>query len=229
MLSKTAILVFSRLPQQEVSCKNIAENTKYSFDVWKHLYNQTIATATQTKLPIILCGEDVQEGKNFAEKITNSIISAFSSDIENLIIIGTDIPNLSSAHLNFVKSELVHGREIVAGKDMRGGIYLLGLNKSSFNASTFLKFSWQTNRLFHEICEYSSQFNFSILSAVLSDLNTKADAQRCLSFFNTKQALRVLLFTIFRRIQEFGHNRNTLRINQLSILPNILRGPPPGL
>lgn len=229
MPHKTAILIFSRLPQEEALCKSIAQNNKNSLAVWQHLYNQTIATAAKTTLPVILCSEDIQKGKNFAEKITNSIAKAFGNGYDSLIVIGSDTPNLLSSHLNFAKNELLHGREIVAGKDMRGGIYLLGLRKSSFNVSTFLKFSWQTNRLFHEINEYAGQFNFSTLSTVLYDINTKADAQKSLSLFNTKQTLKILLINISALIQKQLPKITTLIPYPIPVQPNILRGPPSGL
>lgn len=229
MLAQTAILFFSRLPHEEVLCKNIARNNKDSFAVWKHLYNKTVAAATKTNLPVIFCSEVAQQGKNFAEKITNSISSAFKNGYENLIVIGSDTPNLSSAHLNFAKNELLNGRQIVTGKDMRGGIYLLALNKSAFNENAFLKFSWQTNILFEEINCYAKGFKFSTLSAVLYDINTKADALKSISLFYTANTLRLLLLNISVLLQP--QLQKIIKFIKYSVLvqPNILRGPPSAL
>ena len=226
MLSQTAILVFSRLPHEEALCKNIAENHKKSIAIWQHLYKQTIDAAKKTNLPLILCSEDAQQGENFSQKIIHSISTAFNDGYDNLIVIGSDSPNLSSAHLNFAKKELLNGRQIVAGKDMRGGIYLLALNKSAFNEDAFLKFSWQTNSLFKEICRYATGFNFSQISAVLFDINTKADALKTISLFYTTNNLRFLLLNISVLLQTQLQKLTTLIKYSVLIQYNILRGPP---
>lgn len=229
MLKRTAILFFSRLPQEELLGKKLTENNKNSFAIWQHLYSQSLAAATKTGFPLILWSEKEQYGKNFAEKITHGISTAFKNGYDNLIVIGSDTPNLSTAHLNFAKNELQSGRQIVAGKDMRGGIYLLALNKSAFSEDIFLKFSWQTNNLFKEICCYGNGFNFSQLSAVLFDINSKADALKSVSLFYIKNAFRYLLLNISCLLQIQEQKKIILKGYPVPVQTNILRGPPSGV
>jgi uncharacterized protein len=226
MLNNTAILIFSRTPEKEISFKTFAESPQNNFALCNNLYLQTIKTAAKTKLPIIFCGEKEQRGDNFAEKITNAICQGFSNGFTNLIIIGGDCPNLTKNEIGVAYKKLLEGNDIVAGKDHRGGIYLLGINKNAFKETAFLQFKWQTNKIFSEIAAYSSGFNFSKLKSVLFDINSKKDAVISLSLFKINISFKKLLsqvFTFFKnlQIQKFIFIKfPTFSFTQ------ILRGPP---
>ena len=226
MQSNTAILIFSRLPQEEILHKKISSDKVADLAVWQHLYERTFNAAERTGLPIIACREQEQHGKNFAEKITNAINSAFSKGYENLIVLGADCAQLSQKHIDLAYTQLRAGKEIVAGRDMRGGIYMLGLKRHAFNSRRFLSFNWQTNKLFKDIAAYAGSFSFAAIASVLKDINTAKDIAKLVHFIEVKAVLKLLINRCFKTAAKkqaaFSENISST----LFAYHCILRGPP---
>ena len=70
-----------------------------------------------------------QVGNTFAEKISNSIKSVFSSDAEKVVIVGTDCIQISSEDIVETLDILSESNNAVIGPTYDGGFYLLGLNE----------------------------------------------------------------------------------------------------
>ncbi|MFN0081600.1 MAG: DUF2064 domain-containing protein [Ferruginibacter sp.] len=226
MLKDTAILIFSRTAGQEVLHKQLADNGQTNASLCQALHNQTINTAAKTNLPILDYSKQQQSGNCFAHNITEAIAMGFSKGYKHLIVIGADCPNLTKNHLTTAYIALQQGNNVVAGQDRRGGIYLLGISKNVFEAASFLQFSWQTNKLFGEIKNYASLYNFLRLNAVLSDINSKNDVVKSMSLFQCNIAWRSLLleFSLFVKVIQF---KNALFIDAFTFTSTqILRGPP---
>jgi uncharacterized protein len=226
MLSKTAILVFCRTPEKEACFKKISPTLNKNIALCKSLYDKTLRTASKTSLPIILCTEEAQTGNNFSEKITNAIRLGFGNGYENLIVIGNDCPNLTKNHLNAAYTELLQGKDIVAGQDFRGGIYLLGLNKKAFNQTSFVQFKWQTRSIFKEVVTYSSPYNFIKLASVLFDVNCKEDALKSLCLYKINVSWKILLIKFFNVLQNPLLRYSTSITSPILVYTQILRGPP---
>ncbi len=226
MLNNTAILFFSRTAEEEVQCKKLSKNHQDNIAICKNLYEQTLKVAVSSNLPVLDCSKQRQNGNNFAENITQAITSGFSKGFEHLIVIGTDCPALTKLHIKNAYTALLAGNEIVAGQDIRGGIYLLGITKTAFECSSFLSFSWQTNRLYTEIKNYSSQYNFAKLGTVLRDLNSKKDISTSLTLYNCSLAWRKLLLQIVNLVQIVELQTTAFATQTKFIATQILRGPP---
>lgn len=226
MLSNTAILIFSRLPQEEILHKRILNDVKANRALLQHLYIKTFEAAKKTGLPIIACSEKEQQGNTFAEKITNAIDDTLCKGYDNLIILGADCPEISKKKIETAYTQLLLGKEIVAGQDRRGGIYLLGLNKKVFKAKNFLAFNWQTNKLYKDIEAFASGFLFTKLKSFLNDINSTKDAASFLNFIEISTRLKLLLNTLLKtafniRILFSEHIQSSL-----FAFHYILRGPP---
>ena len=226
MRSNSAILIFSRLPQEEISHKRISPNTGADLAVWQHFYDRTFKAAKKTGLPIITCSEKEQLGNDFAEKITNAIALAFESGYQKLIVLGADCAQLNHQHIAIANNKLQQGADVVAGRDMRGGIYLLAIDKAAFDSEAFLTFGWQTNKLFTDIVSYSAEFCFTTLSAVLKDINTGKDVSAIVHFISARSALKLLLIKLLETTASKRHVFSENISASIFTRHRILRGPP---
>ncbi|MET7029680.1 TIGR04282 family arsenosugar biosynthesis glycosyltransferase [Sediminicola luteus] len=83
-----------------------------------------------------------QKGKDLGERMLNAFKEGFEAGYENIIIIGSDMYDLSSDDLNTAFEEL-HITDFVVGPAEDGGYYLLGMTK--IKASLFKNKAWGTN------------------------------------------------------------------------------------
>ena len=226
MLNNTAILLFSRLPEEEVLHKRISGKTEVNLALWQHIYAKTLAAAKQTNLPLIGYTEKKQQGINFGERITNAIADVFKQGFENIIVVGGDCASITKKQIFSAHQSLINGKGIVAGQDRRAGVYLFGLNKNCFNPEKFLQFSWQTNKLFNELFEYGSIFSFGKLFDVLNDINTKQDILKCIQLFNFNSCSKKLFNRLISSFILYGNIVSENIQSFLFAFCNILRGPP---
>jgi glycosyltransferase A (GT-A) superfamily protein (DUF2064 family) len=224
--SKTAILIFSRLPQTEARHKKITGNINADTELWVNLNTHVNKIAASTLLPIIKYNEIDQHGNSFAEKFTNAATFVFEEGYDNIIIIGSDCPDLKREHLIYATNKLANGNEIVAGPDKRGGIYLLGINRSAFNKEAFLKFSWQTRFLFLELKNYASTFKHSILTTYLQDVNSTEDALSVSSLFYCNKSWHTLIIALLQKFSFFYRDTFSFIKSYLSAATLALRAPP---
>jgi len=118
--NKTAILIFARSIKEELKHKPfLAQNSLIS-----ELHNTTINTAKQTGLPVLICNETSQTGRNFGERYTNAIEHIFNIGYSNVITIGNDCPELKLEHIINTKKAL-HHQKIGIGGTYDGGFYLI--------------------------------------------------------------------------------------------------------
>ena len=89
----------------------------------------------------------VQQGKDLGERMLNAFNEGFEAGYENIIIIGSDMYDLSSDDLNTAFEEL-HKTDFVIGPAEDGGYYLLGMSK--IKASLFKNKAWGTNTVLKE-------------------------------------------------------------------------------
>ncbi|MEP7251143.1 MAG: DUF2064 domain-containing protein [Ginsengibacter sp.] len=174
-MNKTAILIFCRSAKKESGCKKLHANAKINQGLHLALYNKTIKVAQESGFPYFLVDENLQTGNNFGEKISNAIASVFQKKFENIIVAGSDCPQLSAGILLNAADKL-NDAPMVAGPDVKGGIYLLGISRSVFDPKAFSEIPWQTNKVCKALLQYCTSFsnNFFLIEK-LNDLNTQAD------------------------------------------------------
>ncbi|WP_028891451.1 TIGR04282 family arsenosugar biosynthesis glycosyltransferase [Tenacibaculum sp. 47A_GOM-205m] len=103
----------------------------YSVKIREHdIWNPTIY---QKKL---------QEGNDLGERMHNAFQQAFSDGYEKVIIIGSDLPDLTSEHINKAFKKL-NSNDVVMGPAEDGGYYLLGMKK--LHANIFQHKDWGTS------------------------------------------------------------------------------------
>ncbi|GAA4888233.1 hypothetical protein GCM10023311_10130 [Flaviramulus aquimarinus] len=183
MNNETAILIFANSAEFDAVQKPF-QSSELLFEA---LNTKTLKIVEQTGLPYFLSSEKNQIGATFGERFTNAIQWVYNKGFKNVITIGNDTPHLQSKHILKAVYQLQQN-DIVLGPSKDGGFYLMGLKQSYFNIETFLKFPWQTSRLYRSISRLviSQDINLSYLELLsdidqLSDINIVIDSFRNIS------------------------------------------------
>ncbi|GAA3997573.1 TIGR04282 family arsenosugar biosynthesis glycosyltransferase [Hymenobacter fastidiosus] len=98
---------------------------------------------------------------------------AFAAGATAVVIIGTDCPELGTAHLEAAFQQL-HGHDVVLGPAADGGYYLLGMNK--LYAALFADKSWSTDSVLTATLADAHALGLRVaLLPRLRDVDTAAD------------------------------------------------------
>ena len=130
-------------------------------DFFNLLIDRTKKIAEQSNLDVFWYDEKKQAGATFAERFSNAFQEIFDKGYEKVISIGNDCPYLTSfiiedAHAKILKND------VVLGPSKDGGAYLIGLDRSAFNAENFKALSWQQDALLEDFLAYSFAYEQSV-------------------------------------------------------------------
>lgn len=114
------------------------------------LYNHTVATVKETKLPFLIIDETQQYGNGFAEKFCNAIEYCFGKGFQNIITVGSDCATLRASDLLAADQQLQHNNSTI-GADIHGGFYMLALQRKFYRRNVFLQFNWGSKHLSSEV------------------------------------------------------------------------------
>lgn len=90
-----------------------------------------------------------QEGNNLGERLKNCFIKGFELGYNNLVVIGSDSPDLSEKIIH-ESIEKLNDYETVIGPSEDGGYYLIGFTNQSFSQKVFDNINWSTSGVFEE-------------------------------------------------------------------------------
>lgn len=88
-----------------------------------------------------------QQGKDLGERMANAIQEALAT-YRQVVVIGTDCPELTVEYLNEAFLRLEQGSEAVVGPATDGGYVLLGLQR--FSPSLFTNVNWGSDQVLFE-------------------------------------------------------------------------------
>lgn len=146
----------------------------------KQMTEQTILQVKElqklTKLSVEICftGGNLEKMRNWlgndllyqfqgegdlGQRMERSLVNAFNQTAKQVIIIGTDCPDLNSQILldAFEKLQVFN---LVLGPAIDGGYYLIGLQKPA--AELFTNIHWGTAEVFAKTVEIAEKLNLSI-------------------------------------------------------------------
>lgn len=125
-------------------------------------------------LPLPGLSHGPQVAGDLGERMAAAFEEAFRSGCERAILIGTDIPALTEAHLTAAFTAL-ESHDVVLGPSSDGGYWLVGLKKSH---DIFSGMTWGHPRVLAETLRRVRRLGLSHARlAVLSDLDTPADLE----------------------------------------------------
>ncbi len=197
MNRKTAILIFAQTAATATQAKAIGDGNTL-FDV---LNEQTLKTVQQTGLPYFVSNEYVQEGDSFGSRFVNAFQSVFDAGFDRVIAVGNDTPHLNTQHI--LKAAIVlDNQSLVLGPSLDGGFYLLGLNRSAFDAQELLSLPWQSRQLTNALLKCFSYYSQEdvVLLPQLIDIDSLDDVfliKKFLFSFSLKRIIKqvILLLT----------------------------------
>lgn len=221
LFKDTTILYFARSAAEELDHKRLHKNASSSLGIIKRLQKNAFSIIKKSGVPFHVFSEKNQVGKNFTEKLINSIKVCFEQT-EKVIIVGYDCPLLNVKDLHNAASLLSTGNNVL-GKDRNGGAYLIGLHRNSWNEKSFADLKWQTNKLAFQLeNEYFKNEELVCLRSK-SDLNTECDILS-LSFITYLSSFIKVLLQLFK---EVVYHPTTYTSNKRIALSSLqFRGPP---
>ncbi|MGE5795818.1 MAG: TIGR04282 family arsenosugar biosynthesis glycosyltransferase [Ignavibacteria bacterium] len=114
-----------------------------------------------------------QKGENLGKRMYNAFSNFFKDKEEKIILIGTDIPDLSSSLIEKAFKYL-ENHDTVIGQSSDGGYYLIGLSR--LNKDTFTGIPWSTDKVLMITLKKLEKRNSSYkLLPELIDIDTEAD------------------------------------------------------
>lgn len=104
-----------------------------------------------------------QSEGDLGKKMSTAFLEIFAKNYTNTIIIGTDIPDISTEILEQAFENL-ENRDCIIGPSPDGGYYLLGFNKSSFFVEIFQDITYSTETVYKETISKFEKFDKTYLT-----------------------------------------------------------------
>lgn len=199
--SHNAVIVFSKYPEDGEVKTRLAKtlNNKFAVKFCKicaeHLFNEVLKISGEKILPYLFYSEESdkekikswtkskfllnsQEGKDIGEKMFNAFKKVFHNGAQKVMIVGTDIPDITSEILYDGLSAL-NESDIVMGPSADGGYYLLGMK--NLYQEFFTNVEWSGSKVFEKTLEKIKTQNLSFhLLPELTDIDTEEDLRNWL-------------------------------------------------
>lgn len=225
MFNKTAIILFANLPEFEARAKSLSafSSQKATRQISRVLTQHFYHLAQQSSANVFLIDSYHQQGKNFAERITNAFNDTYSKGYENVICIGNDCPSLT---LNLLEKavEEVENNKIVLGPTKDGGAYLIGIPKSQFTASAFEQIKWQSSQTYQNLKNLYQSIKEDILETeILTDIDQSDDILNS-DYKNT--IIKLLSQLVLNFADSFTKKAFQLKLDTNKVDASSLKGPP---
>jgi len=109
--------------------------------------------------------------------MASAFSSLFAENVEQAILIGSDIPDIDAAYLRQA-FDLLADHQMVLGPALDGGYCLIGFNQGCFTKSGFHNIPWSTNQVLKLTLIAAKQAGLSVgLLSPLRDIDTVEDLQ----------------------------------------------------
>lgn len=190
-MSENLLIIFAKYPELGKVKSRLAHDIgdEKALDIYKELLRITESeTRKLTNCDVVIYWADkkcfnhwksekkqIQNGSNLGERMKNAFVDSFNTGYKKVIIIGTDLPNISSKIINEGFNSL-DTNSVVFGPASDGGYYLLGMNKMI--GEIFVNKPWSQSNLLKlstiELDELNVKYT---LLEELNDIDTLKDLQ----------------------------------------------------
>lgn len=201
-----------RTAHEEVVHKQFVSFTKkqQNTTIAQRLIDYTLKKAELSGIPYFIIDEKAQKGNSFGERLANAFSTVFEMGYQKVISIGSDCPSMHYSLLKKAANQLQY-QPIILGPTFRKGIYLLGLDKSAFNANQLANIPWQTPQ---ELQSMMTTFDQSIvLFPQLHDWNSANDLSILRYLLKGRSRLLAQLFASITIHSTFLY-RDIIKISQ---------------
>jgi rSAM/selenodomain-associated transferase 1 len=181
VLSSKYVLVFVKLPEagkvKARLSKDLDENTVCS--LYKVFVLDLLDTLKKGNFTFKICfyppgaeekvadwlGRDIlyipQAGKDLGDRMKSAFIDIFSRGYSEVLLIGSDIPDLPERIIEEAFEGLKNS-EAVVGPAFDGGYYLIGFRKDTFLPEIFQGIHWGTDKVFAKTMEIFKRNNYRV-------------------------------------------------------------------
>jgi len=193
---KHAVIVFAKYPDERKVKTRLAKTTgdKFATEFYKlcaqHTFRELNNLPEETIKIYLFFVEGIdnekikswvdynflfrpQSGKNLGEKMYNAFTEIFENGFERVVIIGTDLPDISSGIIMEAFTAL-ENNDAVIGPSTDGGYYLLGIK--SPKEELFSKIDWSTESVYQQTLDKLLNANMEVKTLTeLVDIDTEED------------------------------------------------------
>lgn len=189
--SKKALIIFTRNPELG-TCKTRLAKTigdESALNIYKYLLNHTSKVASQVSTDrYVFYSEDIilddnwdkkyfrkklQFGHDLGAKMEHAFFELFQLGYEKVVIIGSDLLDLTAALIE-TAFEYLDNNEVILGPATDGGYYLLGMKK--LHPSIFKNKDWGTETVMAKTLNDLKEIKLELLKE-LNDIDTFEDMQ----------------------------------------------------
>lgn len=168
-MKKKCVLVFLKSPVMGKVKTRLAKNIgdRQAVFLYKHFVADTLKMLEKGTHSIIICYYPFDEEKKISEwignkyklwpqkgddiglKMSDAFDRAFIQGFEQVLLMGTDIPDLPGEFIEKGFNAL-NTNDAVIGPSTDGGYYIIGFNRNTFLSQAFENIEWSTEKVFQE-------------------------------------------------------------------------------
>jgi len=199
--SKNALIIFTRNPELGKCKTRLAKviGDEAALEIYKYLLNHTAEISKNIKADkFVFYSDDIkkedlwnkdifrkklQYGTDLGARMENAFTELFQLNYEKVIIIGSDLLDLNTKHVDDA-FQLLETNELVIGPAKDGGYYLLGMK--NLHLDVFKNKDWGTSTVFKETIKDIQKRNYALMEE-LNDIDTFEDIkpyQQLRKFYN---------------------------------------------
>ena len=190
-MNSSALIIFIRNPVLGKVKTRLAREIgeEQALKIYKHLLDHTRSITTMLPVDKFVFYEDfinqadawkmpsyqkkMQSGDSLGMRMENAFADLFGMGYQQVMIIGSDCLELTSAHL-LEAFDRLRQHEVVIGPALDGGYYLLGM--TNLLPDIFRNKRWSTDQVFQDTLTDLQRLQIDYkLFPVLSDIDTKSD------------------------------------------------------
>ena len=198
--SKNCILFFVKDPVRGAVKSRLAAGLDdgIALELYQHFVLDMLATSDRCSARCIICVHPAgalkkirnwlgaerhclpQEGRDLGERMKNGFRRAFDLHYENVVLIGSDIPDLPLSLLNLA-FRMLKKNDAVIGPAHDGGYYLIGFRKAGFIPDAFTGVAWGGRTVLRETLDRLKKTGCTLHRLpAWSDVDDLADVMRLL-------------------------------------------------
>jgi uncharacterized protein len=188
---KKALIIFVRNPEKGKVKTRLAATVgdNAALHVYQKLLKHTLDVSGETNADKFIfytgavCADDiwnreryyklVQADGNLGEKMKAAFSEVLTRGYSQVVIIGSDCPQLTSTHLQTAFNDL-HTHDVVIGPALDGGYYLLGMKR--LHTTLFQNKAWSTGTVFEDTLHAIRESALSVGTLeTLADVDVETD------------------------------------------------------
>ena len=212
-ITHTAILFFSRSSDQEALAKSFLPSKFQSRnkDVAQELIDRSAQQLKATRLPFFVWNEQLQHGSTFGEKLAGAVDAIFQKGFQKVLVLGNDCLALTSQQIKRAALSL-DCNDAVLASTKKGGVYLIGLTKKTFNKKNFIDIRWQTSLTYQDLLTSMAGQHICKLP-LKDDVNDYADLRQQINLLLRNNPVRILVENMLTLSQSFDFRFHKLDYN----------------